>query len=128
MDALTAAELAEMRECQVASLQDTCKVLAYSATTDDYGLPKASYTPGAAQACGFDPTSSREVQEGSQVAVVDARLRLPLGTVVTSRDRVQITHRFGEALSSPETYSIIGEPERGPVGLVLNLRTATDGT
>jgi hypothetical protein len=125
---ISATTLSHLRVRYGRLMQDTCKVLAYSATADDYGLPVVTFTPGAAIACGFDPQASREVQEGSHVAVVDGRLRLPLGTAVTSKDRIQVTHRFGEALSSPETYSIIGEPERGPTGLVLNLRTATDGT
>jgi hypothetical protein len=118
-----------MRAAQEAVMMDACVRLAYGApTTDTYNLPESQYTPQSPIACGFDPTASKEVMSEGQVVVTDGQMRLPVGTTVDSRDRFQVTHRHGEALASPPTFELIGDPERGPSGLVLNLRLVTDGS
>ena len=129
MRVLDPAELARMRATQASSMMDTCVVLAYGEDgSDNYGLPEHCYTPQDPTPCGFDPGAGKEVMDGAQVVVTDARLRLSLGTAVDPRDRIRITHRFGEALATPPTFEILGEPERGPSGMVLNLRLVTDGS
>ena len=129
MRAFTSDELERMQAAQGDAMQDTCVRLAYgSSSTDDYGMPVATYTAGEAMSCGFDPTAKEEAMDGTQVVMTDAKLRLPIGTTLDHRDRIRITHRFGVALASPPTFEIIGEPERGPSGLVLNLRLVTDGS
>jgi hypothetical protein len=65
--------------------------------------------------------------DGTEVVLTDAVLRLPIDSVVTNVDRVQVTHRYGEMLLTPWTFAVIGMPRRGPSGLLLNLRLVTFG-
>jgi hypothetical protein len=108
-------------------MMDTCILLAYSAAQDDYGNASPTWTAGNPIACGLDPTAQSEVMQGTQVVVSDAELRLPIDTVVSNLDRVEITHRHGEELDTHQFVEVIGDPERGASGLVLKLRFATDG-
>jgi len=132
MSMLAADDLVMMRADQAQSLWDTCRVLAYTpGTTDEYGMPEpASYVRGDAISCGLDMTGRRMQSEGmgsTQVSLADAVLRLALDTTLDNRDRIEITDRFGEALGTPLVYEVVGEPERGPSGLVVLLKLATDG-
>ena len=54
-------------------------------------------------------------------------IRLPLDTVVTAKDRIQITQRFGVEITSL-TYKILGAIRRGPSGLTMNVALVTDGS
>lgn len=106
-------------------MQDTCLILAYSSTTDTYGNPVAYYAPGDATSCGLEHVNPREVQASGEVPVIQARLRLPIDTSIDERDRVQITHRYGGAVTA-QTFEIVGPVKRGPSGIVLNLRMVDD--
>jgi len=122
---LSASDLAGMQAVAEASMMDACKVLAYStSSTDRYGNPAPTYTPGSEIACGFEP-SSEEVHDSGQVAMTDGVLRLPIDTSIDRRDRIQVTTRYGVAVTAV-TYEILGNPERGPSALVLQLREATE--
>lgn len=129
MNAFSTTELSRMQAHQTASMMDRGRVLVYAATDDDYGTGAgaATYTAQASTVCGWKPTA-KEVLHNGQVAITDGKLRLPFGTVVSNLDRFELTHRHGVALALAETYEILGQPERGPSGLVLNLRMVTDGS
>lgn len=126
MRAFTTVELARLQATQVSSMQDVCILESRSAGTSAYGYSHG-YADGVTTVCGLHMSPSREVMEAGQVALPDARLRLPIATVVANVDRVRVTHRYGAALAAPLTYEVIGLPERGPSGLQLNLRLATTG-
>lgn len=129
MRAFTSTELSRMQDTQESAMQDTCKVGVYSSgSTDGYGVPNPTYTYGSALQCGLEHVRPREVQASGQVAVISARLRLPIGTLIATRDRIQVTHRYGAALASAQVFEIVGPPERGPSGLVVNLMVVTDGS
>lgn len=130
MRAPTAGQLARMQAAAVASMWDTCVRLVYSGSQqDDYGRDIAVYTPQSpALVCGFNATAHREVMVDSQVALTDAVVRLPIDTVLSNLDRIRITHRHGVALTDAVDYEILGEPARGPSGLVVLLRLVTDGS
>lgn len=106
-------------------MQDTAIIMTYVAGTGDYGYAK-SYTTGATVVCGYQ-AKAKEVMQDTQVVMTDVILRMPIDTVISNRDRVKVTKRFGVAIT-PETYEILGAPERGPSGLVLKLRKVTDGS
>lgn len=117
-------ELSRMQATQEAAMMDSCVLVTkHRESTDGYGNPVYGELDGAEIACGFDPTASREVPDGSEVAITDAQLRLPLAQEVNVQaiSRVTITRRFGVVLASPLLFDVIGLPERGPSGLVLNL-------
>lgn len=127
MRAFTPGELAGLRKAQEAAMMDRCTILAYhDGTPGAYGKPRQEYIPGANVACGYDATARKEVMDGAQTAITDARLRLPLGTAISHLDRLRITHRLGVLLDTQPVYEIIGEPRQGPSGLLLNLRSVTD--
>lgn len=132
MRAFSVDELSRMQDTQESAMMDTCQITRrVEAGFDPYGYPIDSYDDVVyTGVCGFDPSSDREVMEGTQVSVVDAVVRLPLATIddFDNLDRVKITYRFGVDLSEPEVFEIIGSPERGPSGLVLDLRIVTDGS
>ena len=131
MRAFSSDELARMQATQESAMQDECQILSYAeAGKDKYGYPNAEWPAGLVSQCGFDPTASKEVMDKTEVAITDARLRLPLSLYgsIDNRDRVRITERFGKVLAEQTVYEIIGEPERGPSGLVLNLKLVTDGS
>lgn len=107
-------------------MQDTCRILAYSASSDGYGNPDPSYTPGAATPCGVEHVDPREVAGTGEVPLIDARIRLPLETALDERDRIQVTHRYGEELTSAQVFEIAGPVKRGPSGLVVEARLADD--
>jgi hypothetical protein len=123
----SAAELAGMRRTQDDHMMDTCTVDAYAAgATDAYGNPVAAWTAAAPIFCGYRPVKLADQMDLSKVPAFDATLRLPIGTAIDPRDRITITQRHGAAVT-PFTLEIVGEPKRGPSGLVLELRKVTDG-
>lgn len=120
---LGTSELAELRAAAEDSMLDTCKVGTYSAgsqTGPDIAAPSYSY--GSAIACGFDAGASDETDDGGQVTMTDAVIRLPIATTVNGTDRIQLTHRHGEALGTAEYYRILGEPRRGVSALVCQVK------
>lgn len=127
MRAFTATELSRMQATQQSAMQDTAQHLQRTTTTDAYNRPVETFTPRLSYSCGFAPNPSQEGMENSQVPMADATLRIPLSveSVIDTDDRLKITHRFGVALAAPETFEIIGQPERGPSGLVYNLKRMT---
>jgi hypothetical protein len=115
-------ELAYMRGSASIIMMDTCRIHTYAeSSADGYGVPVAGYTTGAALSCGYKARSTREVQQGNQTVLIDGELRLPQDTVINSLDRVEITHRYGEAITPTLLFSIIGQPALGPSAIVVNL-------
>jgi len=127
---LSETDLANMQACQVAHMHDTCVILKYTATSDDYGLNKPMYVPGLTVECGLELVNPNEQQDASFVPAIDARLRLSimLADVLNPKDRIKITHRYGKELTTPQVFEIVGILRRGPTGFYLDLKAVTDGT
>jgi hypothetical protein len=124
---LSQGELQQFQKTATASMMDTCTLLVYTSTVDEFGEPIATYTPGGSFRCGFDPTATRERnadEPGTDRVITDGRLRLPLTAqgVVKPADRIQLTHRYGVALVRPMLLDVIGEPLAGPSALVVNVQ------
>lgn len=128
MQAFSVTELTRMQATQVSAMQDTCLHLAYTTVTNDYGMPDESYTESLSYPCGFDPVARPEAMPETDVPMLDARLRMSIGVdgVIGEYDRLRITHRFGVLLGAPLDYEVVGLPERGPSGLVFNLKNVTE--
>ena len=122
----TTGELAALETDQEAHMMDTCTIGVYHAVPDGYGIPTPTYTAGNPTICGLNENVRQEVQSRGEVVMVDAVLRLPVGTAVDSRDRITITHRFGTQLVTQPVYNIIGTPRTGASGLLLNLELVTE--
>lgn len=131
MRAFTTTELDRMQGAQEDAMMDTCQIKRRMETgVDQYGYPITTYIIVYDGKCGFDASPSKEVMAGTQVSIIDAVMRLPLDTLddFDNLDRIKATYRFGEEVDEPHTFEIVGIPERGPSGLVLNLRVVTDGS
>jgi hypothetical protein len=122
MRPLSSTELERMRDTAESSFMDSCKLGTPSGSGFNSDPGSTSYSWGSEIACGFDANPAGEAEGGSQAPVVDAMLRLPIGTTVTEEYRVRITKRHGEALGTPEEYTIDGAPDRGVSALVLKLK------
>jgi hypothetical protein len=129
MRAFTSEELTRMRATQDGAMQDVCRVGGYVADSDDaYGLPSSEYVYGDEVVCGLELVSPDEAQDAGEVPMIDARLRLPIGTEIDERDRIRVEQRYGEALDDAQVFEIEGPVQRGPSGLVLALRLVDDGS
>jgi hypothetical protein len=127
----TTGELEAMQSTQQVAMQDQAQLLERSsASDDDYGLPVETFTAGTLYDCGLDPSAMDEGMDETEVVMMDAKLRLPLSAQddLDNVDRIKITKRFGVTLTAQPVYEIVGDPERGPSGLVLNLKLLTDGS
>jgi hypothetical protein len=122
-------ELTRFRSAQEAAMMDTAVRLVYrEIAANEYGMAIKVWSEDEELACGYDATAIKQVMDGAQVILTDARLRLPNGTTLDNRDRFKVTKRFGEILDDPPTYEILGEPRQGPSGLLIDLRLVTDGS
>lgn len=128
MDAFSLVELAAMQAAQEAGMMDSGVLLAHvPGGTDEYGIPVDTWVEGAVIACGYD--GRRHIETGvpagtdaTQVALTDGRLRLPIDTVFDNLDRFRLTERFGVMLASPILFEFVGEPRRGPSGLLIDVK------
>lgn len=128
MSVFAPAELDLMRGAQEAAMPDTCQIGHYRAFEDDYNAPRAEYQWGGYLSCGVEELDPDEVQDEGEVVVIDAVVRLPIDTDIESRDRVRVTYRHGEMLDVARTFEVVGPPQRGLSGLVVNCRVVNDGT
>lgn len=128
MRPFTAGELARMQYTQGGSLQDICRRLVYVAgTVDQYGKPESRYTLGDELPCGFGPAPTSEAMGEAQVPTGAFVLRFAIDTVLDPRDRLRLAARFGVDITTID-YEIVGQPARGPSGLVVSVRLATTPT
>ena len=121
MNGLMREDLEMMREAQEAAMMDTCVLMRYSEVKDAINHPVPTWTDGEISICGLKSTGGNE-QRGNGRTVVrwDARLRMPLNTVIDLRDRVRIVLRFGQPCT-PIVYEVSAPPEIGPSGMVVPL-------
>lgn len=120
----TAAELAAFRTAQAGHMLDTCYIQTYSRTFDTYGAPVEVWTDAASTtACGLDMRPGRETPGEDYTALAyDATIRLPITTTVDAKDRIKVTKRFGETLTTALVFRIEAPIQRGPSGIRLALR------
>lgn len=118
----SAEELADFRTSQDGHMMDTCTVNVRTASYNSMGEPVETFTPGGAIDCGLDmrPGSERHGENMTQVTY-DATMRLPIGTVINPLDRVTVSKRFGEAITSI-TFRVESPVQRGPSGVRVLLR------
>ena len=124
MDPFTPEEIAGLRATQESAMQDRCVLWRWAGVTDGYGDVTASYTPELPEiACGLGWRESIESPDADKtVERWSMMLRLPIGTVLDPRDRVQVTARFGIIESTPIVYELAGEPATGPSGLRVPIK------
>jgi hypothetical protein len=133
MRAFTTDELSRMQSTQTAAMMDQCNLVRFFETNrvDEYGVPVIEWV-SEPTLCGLDMDPRPEWNapagggDATQVEAGVAVLRLPLDTEVTNLDKVTITERFGVLLDVPLVYELSEPPRRGPSGLTVRLRLATN--
>lgn len=120
---LSPKDLATMRATQTAHMMDECVLQACTQTVDSFGQMVESFVDGTEQACGLDMRPGSE-RRGAQNIVVtfDASVRLAITAAPNPKDRVKVTKRFGETLTTALVYEIVGPIQRGPSGIRLLLK------
>jgi hypothetical protein len=128
---LNARDMQQMQAAQEASMPDECQLLRRTdGAVDAYGVPAPAYAVAATVKCGLSHSQvnseagGRE-RRGTQVPIEIRRLRLPADTSVSNIDRVSITRRFGASIT-PVLYEIVGDPQRGPSGLLVQIQKVTE--
>lgn len=122
MNPFSSTELTRMRDTQETAMQDICVLQTFTEAADDYNQLIRTWSDSDPIACGFDPTGGREITRADATVVFsDASVRLPIDTVIDPAYRIKILTRFGEEIDE-RIFGIIGEPQRGPSGLVLDLQ------
>lgn len=130
MSYITPAQRSAQRLITAPTFTDTARPLAATAVDGDYGTGtgKSTYPPGASFPCSFQGKAAKDAQQQSEVPSGDADLYYALGTALDSGDRVTITHLLGEAVTSPQTYSIVGGPFVRHNLIHAELSLVTDGS
>lgn len=128
MTSFSTTELADMQAAQEAHMMDTCVIGRFTeGSTDIYGSAVPTWPEDDAISCGFMVLSVDEELGATRTPVGDAQVRLPIGTTLDPRDRIKVTHRHGVAVTA-QAYALVGDPKRGPSGLVVNLERVSDGS
>lgn len=126
MALISASELHKLRDVYADSLGCKCKIWTYSSTQDSTGLlvPAAPVWANISEiACGVDPQGSSEsARRDMTLGVYDALLRLPLGTTIATKDRVQWTESWGTDLTAAIVFEVAGPPRQGPLGILAPLK------
>jgi hypothetical protein len=123
-------QLSAIRDRYNDLLPDECTLRIRTDAQDSAGQPVASWSDDyTAVPCGFETSPfkfrAREIVaggEGTSEILVRARLPIAYYTLIRQDDRIVLTKRHGDTLSTPEVYEIQGFLERGPFGLVANLK------
>lgn len=104
----------------------TCVRMVYTMALTRSGAEETTWPDGATYPCRFGSLSGSE-NPGQDLTKLryGATLCLAHDAVFDYRDRVRLTHHLGEELAEPEEFEIVGHPERGPSGLLLQLRRIT---
>lgn len=121
---ITPFELDRMRRFSESQMLDMGRVLKHTeGTRVARGQPTVTYEPQSSTRCTFVLNTAREaLSESTGAAITDATVYLPQSTQIGPQDRFQLTHRFGQALVTPITYVVIGQPAPDMATLKVSLR------
>jgi hypothetical protein len=76
--------------------------------------------------CGLELGAGNEpARERLTTLQWDGTLRLPYGTDWDERDRVKVIKQYGETLSEPLVFDIVGPIQLGPTAVRLAIRKVT---
>lgn len=120
----TAAELSEMRQAQAGHMMDMAIIQRHGYTANDLNEQVSAWTDDATSTIiGISQAITNE-QRNSDMTVLpwDATARLPVTVSLDAKDRIKVTHLFGEALSAAVVYEVFGPIRRGPSGLQVRLK------
>src|SRR3972149_3000178 len=101
-------------------MMDTAVRLVYrEIAVNEYGMAIKVWAEDEELACGYDATAIKQVMDGAQVILTDARLRLPNGTTLDNRDRAKGSRGAGTGRDVPPPAESLGGRLHGPSGLLI---------
>lgn len=120
----TSDELTALREAQTDHMMDTCYIQALTQTFNTFREEVDSWADsGSAIDCGLEMQAGSETRESDKTVVVyDAVLRIAITDVPSETQRIRVTIRHGETLSTPLVFEVISPIQRGPSGNRILLR------
>lgn len=120
------ATLAMLRKTQEDHMQDLCVI--YRVTKrekNSRGEPVKTFDEGTESICGIDMDPQKQSYSDSySMAQIDAVLRLPHLVEVKPDDEIEITERYGEAVT-PMRYKVDRFVDAGPSGIRAYLKRIT---
>lgn len=128
MPLLNDAMLTHVRRGTNASMLDLCHILRDNGGGDS--VSRGEYRNGAwiadipSIACGVDISGVGENTDGSQSGDAEIRIRFPVGTDISSLNRVGIVSMRGRTLAAWEIYNIVGPVQNGATGLIAKCKLA----
>lgn len=122
MSHFSQAELEAMRDTQDGAMQDVCRLMTYSRTFNSYGEPVEVWADGTTDIiCGLEMKPGTERSRDTMTVIeYDAILRLPIGTTLDEKDRIEVVSRYGEDITA-QVYRIAAPIQRGPSGIRILL-------
>lgn len=117
--AFSTTELTGMRSAQADHMMDTCLVREHSdGARSARGLVSSDFTDATPIDCGLELKFGFERYVGMTDRNVkyiqyNGILRVPIGTVITEKDIVRITHRHGEAITPALDFEVVSPETRG---------------
>jgi hypothetical protein len=125
MNRFTTAELNSLSDTQESAMQDTCNLITYSGSYNEFGELEQVWTTTSGIACGVKMVGGVEEYRGQFIKLdIDAVIRLPIDTEITELDRVEVTKRFGVDVDDM-LYEVVGFPKRGSSGLQVDCKKVT---
>ena len=100
-------EVARMRAVQTAHMADACLIYRMTGKVkDSRGIYVEAFAEAEPSVCGAELQPAASSDSGKVAIVgIDAVLRLPAGIEVKPGDEIELTERFGEAIT-PQRYEV----------------------
>lgn len=114
--------ISALRNYQTDRMYDTCKLLTPVEVRGTAGSVSHTYNEGTELLCGFEPAPGSERRSMTAEPVTwEATIRLPFGTVVSEKQMIRITSRWGIEIS-PVDYEIVSPPQEGPTAVRVRVK------
>lgn len=128
--ALTQSQIAAMQRRAFGRLHDQCVRLIYTPVVDADGRKGTdTYVDGETLLCRLvnSRDGTQRSQERGDMTSTTPHIHVPRTSGFGSRDRVRVTHIYGQELEPPLVFSVAGEPIQGPLTMSFEVSRVTTG-
>ncbi len=101
-----------------------CKILDRDISGQDaHGQQTVEWVSRGQFPMGLKMTPGREVQVGRETVIIDALARLPMAARphISQDNRLEVVKWFGQTVTVPELWDVVGLPAVGPSGFVVQV-------
>jgi hypothetical protein len=92
---------------------DRCIILTYGESQDVDGAPLVVYSEGDEIPCVWEPSTKAATEQAKAeytISTSEWKLTIAADVIVTRRDMVKLTARFGNVLLEPVIGAVFGDP------------------